>query len=172
MPTDQLVTVHRGRGLRALGIRRDNVVAYDFGFHWQGGDYHQRAFVLLDERMQINQPVIFPPEQRGWWYCDLVEIAVDGDDVHVDDKWIDVIIGPPDHPYRLLDLHDYADAIEDGRLRLAEAVEGLRRMQAFLDRRLNRRHDVTRTWPEFPPPEVEALMAVELPQQWEHLPEG
>lgn len=45
-------------------------------------------------------------------------------------------------------------------------------MQAFLDHRLNRRHEVIRTWPDFPPPEVEALMAVELPQPWEHLPEG
>lgn len=157
----------RDGGLRATGIRRGDVVAYDWGFREDGVDYIQRTFVLLGEHMQINQPVRFPVEQRGWWYCDLVSVEWDGAGLlKTYDMWIDVIIGPPDHPYRLLDLHDYADAMADGRISPEQAADGLRRMQRFLDRRLNRRHDVTRTWPEFPPAEVDELLTAELPRDW------
>lgn len=169
MTTDEPVTVLRDGKLMAAGLRRGDVVAYDWGWHDNGTDYVQRTFVLLDEHMQINQPVVFPPEQRGWWYCDLV--SLEWDQAHAgllktDDMWIDVIIGPPDHPYRLLDLHDYAGALADGRISALEAASGLTRMQTFLDRRLNRRHDVTRTWPDFPPAEVEGLLTADLPQNW------
>jgi hypothetical protein len=164
---DELVTVVRDGALRAAGVRRGSVVAYDWGFRQGGTDYVQRTFVLVDEHLQINQPVVFPPEQLGWWYCDLVALEWAGDGVlHVRDQWIDVIVGPPDHPYRLLDLDDYAAALTDGRLSPAEAADGLARVQRFLDRRLNRRHDTSRTWPDFPPREVEELYATELPQDW------
>jgi hypothetical protein len=36
--------------------------------------------------------------------------------VTVDDLWIDVIVGPPDLPYRMLDLHEYAAAMASGAL--------------------------------------------------------
>lgn len=167
--TDEPVTVLRDGKLKAAGIRRGNVVAYDWGFHKNGINYVQRTFVLLDEHMQINQPVAFPPEQQGWWYCDLVTLEWDGigsGPLKTSDMWIDVIIGPPDHPYRVLDLHDYADALTDGRISPLEAASGLTRMQSFLDRRLNRRHETTRTWPDFPPAEVEEMLAIDLPQDW------
>lgn len=169
MATDESVTVIRDGRLTAAGIRRGDVVAYDWGFTQDGVDHVQRTFVLLAEHMQINQPVVFPPEQTGWWYCDLVTVQWAGPGsalVTVQDAWIDVIIGPPDHPYRVLDLDEYADALAEGRLSPAEAVDGLRRMQRFLDRRLNRRDDVTRTWPDFPPREVAELLSIELPQEW------
>ncbi|MEY9862688.1 protein associated with RNAse G/E [Catenulispora sp. GAS73] len=88
-----------------------------------------------------NPPVAFPPRQRGWWYCDLVTVVDDGEVLRVDDMWIDVIVGPPDHRYRLLDLDDYGQATSDGRLS-PSAADGLTRVQRFLDRRLNRRHEV------------------------------
>ncbi|NUR27680.1 MAG: DUF402 domain-containing protein [Catenulispora sp.] len=163
------MTVIRDGKLTAAGIRRGGVVAYDWGFTEDGIDHVQRTFVLLDEHMQINQPVVFPPEQAGWWYCDLVTVQWAGPGsglVTVQDEWIDVVIGPPDHPYRLLDLDEYADALAEGRLTPAEAADGLRRTQRFLDRRLNRRHDVTRTWPDFPPREVAELLSIDLPRQW------
>ena len=163
----QRVTVLRDGLLRAVGMRFGRVVAYDWGFEQNGRAWEQRSFVLMDEGFQINQPVIFGEEQRGWWYCDLVTIVDDGDTVRVDDMKIDVIVGPANEPYRVLDLHDYADAMSDGRLSPAEAGAGLRKTQSFLDRRLNRRDTVTRSWPDFPPAEVEELLSVELPQEWE-----
>ncbi|GIM89309.1 hypothetical protein [Paractinoplanes toevensis] len=81
--------------------------------------------------------------------------------VHVDDHWIDVIVGPPDHPYRVLDLDEYADAIAAGDIDAAVGVDGLRRTQRFLDRHLNRRHDIRRdSWPDFPPRAIAALAAL------------
>jgi hypothetical protein len=54
----------------------------------------------------------------------------------------------------------------DGRLTSAEAADGLIRVPRFLDRRLNRRHDVTRSWPDFPPDAVMDLLTADLPQDW------
>ncbi|MGW8887489.1 hypothetical protein [Streptomyces sp. NPDC055749] len=54
----------------------------------------------------------------------------------------------------------------DGQLGFAEAADGLIRTQRFLDRRLNRRHEVERSWPDFPPDEVKAMLAVHLPRDW------
>jgi hypothetical protein len=145
----------------------DEVIVYDWGFEFEGQQWQQRSFVLLDDGFQINQPVIFPPERRGWWYCDLVRIVEDGDIVTVDDLWIDVIVGPPDHPYRMLDLHEYAAAMSSGALSMADAADGLVRTQRFLDRRLNRRYDhAERTWLNFPPADVEQLMDVRFPRHW------
>lgn len=77
----------------------------------------QRTYVLLDDGFQISQPPTFPEEQRDWWYCDLVRVTDTGDELLVEDLWIDVIIGPPDHPYRVLDLDEYAEAATQGGLR-------------------------------------------------------
>lgn len=153
--------------VRAAGRRMEHVIVYDWGFEYEGRQWEQRSFVLLDDGFQINQPVIFPPERYGWWYCDLVKVVENQDVVTVDDLWIDVIVGPPDHPYRMLDLHEYAEAMESGALSAADAADGLVRTQRFLDRRLNRRYDhAERTWLDFPSAEVEQLMNVRFPGQW------
>jgi hypothetical protein len=160
------VTVIRDHKVRAAGRRLDDVIVYDWGFELNGRQWEQRSFVLLDDGFQINQPVIFPAVQQGWWYCDLVRVTDAGDEVIVEDLWIDVIVGPADHPYRVLDLDEYAIAAERGLLSTAEAVDGLVRTQRFLDRRLNRRHEVLRSWPDFPPATVAALSAVSFPVEW------
>ncbi|WP_432995450.1 DUF402 domain-containing protein [Dactylosporangium sp. CA-233914] len=157
------VTVIRDRRVRADGWRLEDVVVYDWEFDLHGRHYEQRSFVLLDDGFQISQPATFPEVQRGWWYCDLVRVTDTGDTVAVEDLWIDVIVGPPDHPYRVLDLEEYAEAAASGQLGPAEAADGLVRTQRFLDRRLNRRHEVERTWPDFPPRLVIALADVEGP---------
>lgn len=165
-PADLPVTVLRDGRMRAAGVRRGDVVVYDWGFEQEGRAYEQRSFVLLDDGVQINQPVRFSAEQRDWWYCDLVAVVDEGGLLRVDDLYIDVIVGPPDHPYRVLDLDDYADALASGRLDTEAAADGLRRAQRFLDRRLNRRHDTTRTWPAFPPTAVEAMLTLGFPRHW------
>lgn len=166
------VTVIRDHQIRAAGRRLDDVIVYDWGFDLHGTHYEQRSYILLDDGFQINQPVIFPADQQGWWYCDLVRVTDTGDEVIVEDLWIDVIIGPPDHPYRLLDLDEYAVAAERGEITAAEAVDGLIRTQRFLDRRLNRRHEVLRTWPDFPPAAVTALSNVAYPPDWSVITAG
>ncbi|MGW4651226.1 DUF402 domain-containing protein [Kitasatospora sp. NPDC004289] len=169
MTSEERVSVLHNEALSAVGIRRGNVVAYDWGFHEAGTDHVQRTFVLLEESVQINQPVTFPPQQRGWWYCDLVSVEWDGPGqrlLRTADLWIDVVVGPPDHPYRLLDLDDFADALADGRIGTERAAEALRQAQRFLDRRLNRRHETTRSWPAFPPAEVSGLLTADLPRDW------
>ncbi|GGR05934.1 hypothetical protein GCM10010168_23960 [Actinoplanes ianthinogenes] len=168
MPTG--VTVVRDGRVRAGGYRDGQAVVYDWGFTAHGVDYVQRSFVLLDTGFQINQPATFPEQQRGWWYCDLVRVVDEGHTVHVDDNWIDVIVGPPEHPYRVLDLDEYADAIAAGELDAADGVDGLRRTQLFLDRHLNRRHDTRRDrWPDFPPRAIAALAGLPVVPGWEHL---
>ena len=135
------MTVLRERRLKALGLRHDDVVAYD----------------------------LFPPAERGCWYGDLVRVADEGDLIRVDDLWIDVIVGPPDHPYRVLDLDEYGQALAGGDLSVADAADGLARLQRFLDRRLNRLPDDVPHWVDFPPPAVEALLAADLPREWSML---
>jgi hypothetical protein len=165
------VTVIRDHKVRAAGRRLDDVIVYDWGFELNEQHYEQRSYVLLDDGFQINQPVIFPAVQAGWWYCDLVRVTDTGDEVIVDDLWIDVIVGPPDHPYRVLDLDEYAAATEHGALSPAEAVDGLLRTQRFLDRRLNRRHEVLRSWPDFPPKTVTTLSNVTFERDWSSITE-
>jgi Protein of unknown function (DUF402) len=160
------VTVIRDKRLRAAGRRLGDAVVYDWGFELDGGHYEQRSFVLLDDGFQINQPVIFPAAQQGWWYCDLVKFTDGGDIIRVDDLWIDVVVGPPDHPYRVLDLDEYADAAARGVLSAADMIDGLVRTQRFLDRHLNRRHDTDRTWPDFPPRSIGTLQRATFPADW------
>jgi predicted RNA-binding protein associated with RNAse of E/G family len=160
------VTVIRDRKLRAAGRRLNDVIVYDWGFELNKRHYEQRSFVLLDDGFQINQPVVFPPQQQGWWYCDLVRVTDRGNEIAVDDLWIDVIVGPADHPYRVLDLDEYAVAVERGALSPAEAADGLIRTQRFLDRHLNRRHEAVRSWPDFPPKNVTALSRISFRRDW------
>jgi hypothetical protein len=163
-----VVVVRDGR-VRAAGRRLGDAIVYDWGWERDGRSVTQRCFVLLDDGFQINQPVHFRAEQRGWWYCDLVRVVDSGDVVTVDDLWIDVIVGPADHPYRVLDLDEYAAATASGELGAADAVDGLVRTQRFLDRRLNRRHDARRDWPDFPPRSIAELRDVVFPAAWSHL---
>jgi hypothetical protein len=161
------VTVIRDGHIRAAGHRDGDAVVYDWGFTWEGVQREQRSFVLLETGFQINQPVIFPEQQRGWWYCDLVSVVDEGGVLQVFDHWIDVIVGPPDHPYRVLDLDEYADAIAAGVIDIATGIDGLGRTQKFLDRHLNRRHDTRRdTWPDFPPRAIAALAKLPFSPQW------
>lgn len=161
------LTVLRDGRVEAAGYRDGQAVVYDWGFTWEGRQLEQRTFVLLDLGFQINQPVVFPEQQRGWWYCDLVRLELAGDLLRVDDDWVDVVVGPPDHPYRVLDLDEYGGALATGQRDAAAVVDGLRRTQLFLDRHLNRRHDVRRdTWPDFPPRAIAELAALPVRPRW------
>jgi hypothetical protein len=158
------IEVMRGPYGPFTGVRLGRVAAYEFPLLERdqvrpGLPKQDRAYLLLDEGIQLSCPPGFPPEQAGWWYVDLVKIVEDGSNLTVIDHFVDVIVGPPGHYYRLLDLDELGDAIESGErgLTVAEAVAGLRNFQRFLDRYLNRRHDITFGWPDFPPRAIRPL---------------
>ena len=106
--------------------------------------------MLLDESVQLQLP-LWPEFPRGWWYVDLVDISEDGDRLMVQDWWIDRVV-PPDGPYRILDVHEYADALRKGPLTVEQAAVGLERVQAFVDGHLHRS-------PDFPPAALAPLLA-------------
>lgn len=162
----RVIHIGRDRTLRARGTVKGNVVAYWWGFRHQGKDVEQLSFILVDEGFVINQPVVFPDQQRGWWYCDLVDIQRDEESVTFRDRYVDIIVGPPGHPYRVLDLDEFAEASAVSGLGIEEMRTGLIQVQRFLDRRLNRRHELDSTWPDFPPKELAIFDNEALPKDW------
>ena len=159
------------------GIRRGNVAAYEFdvaprwfALHAQPPQHpvRQRAFVLIDERIQLNQPVAFPDSHRGWWYVDLVSVADRGSELLVTDEYLDVIVGPPDRPYRVLDMEEYAAALATGTVTASRIIAGLTAFQRFLDTHLNPGWKLSDRWPDFPPAAIDGLEAEEIadPHGW------
>jgi len=63
----------------------------------------------------------------------------------------------------LLDLGEFADAIEGGQLDAGTAVDGLRRWQRFLDRHLHAARDPSGQWTDFPPRQLRELAALPAP---------
>ena len=160
------VTVIRNNAVRATGRRLGAAIVYDWGFDHHGRQYEQRSFLLLDDGVQISQSVLFRGAHHGWWYCDLVRITDRGHEVTVDDLWIDVLVGPADLPYRVLDLDEFGVAVASGALSPAEAADALARLQRFLDRRLNRRPGLQPSWPDFPPESIGPLQHHQYPSDW------
>lgn len=156
--------------LVATGVLHDRMAAYWWGFDEDGVSVQQLSYLLVDEGVLLSQPARFPAEQQGWWYCDLVQVTATSDGYEFCDQYVDVIVGPPDHPYRVLDLDEYADAVANGAMEPDVARDGLRRLQAFLDNRLNRRHETTQRWPDFPPAACTAVDPAGVPRQWKWEP--
>ena len=73
------------------------------------------------------------------------------------DRYLDAIVGPPDQPYRVVDMDEFGDAVAGGSLTPAQAIEGLQKFQRFLDTHLNRLGDSLREWPDFPPRAIRPL---------------
>lgn len=122
-----------------------------------------RSYVLLDVGVKLTIPPIWIERGDPIWYVDLAIVTREDDLYRVADLDIDVFVPTDGRPYRLLDLDEFADAVEDGEFTLAEAMNGLRRWQRFLDAHLHRfgPGDVQTGWRDFPPAAI-ATMA-ELP---------
>ena len=159
------------------GIRRGNVLAYEFDVAPRWFTHHatrpehpvrQRAFVLIDEQIQLNQPVVFPDSHRGWWYADLVSIEDHDTEVLIRDDYLDVVVGPPNRPYRVLDLDEYATALATGGVTAARVSAGLTAFQRFLDKHLNAGYTMSDRWPDFPPAAIDELLDEEIldPNGW------
>jgi hypothetical protein len=64
---------------------------------------------------------------------------------------------------RMLDLDEFADAIEAGDLPLGVAIDGLRRWQRFLDTYVHHDRDPRAAWTNFPPAQISELAALAAP---------
>lgn len=161
------------------GARLGDVVAYEFELPERfeprpGRTRLERTFVLLDVGVSFSQPCwkratntdgsVVETDPRGEsWYVDLITVEARGPRFTLRDLYIDVII-PADgrHP-RMLDLDEYADALADGTLTVAEAVDGLRRWQRFLDRYVHAERWPIADWSDFPPRAIRDLAALAAP---------
>jgi hypothetical protein len=161
------------------GVRHGDVLAYEFELPaqfrpWPGRTNLQRVFVLLDLGISLSNPVwrevtlangdtglgFDDPDN---WYVDLVQITRTGSRYVSRDLYLDVIVPLDGRHQRLLDLDEFADALADGSLDAADAVDGLRRWQTFLDRHLHHDRDPAAAWTDFPPAAIRPLAAVPAP---------
>ena len=181
---NQPVEVMRGRhGQERLfgplpGARHAGVVAYEFELPdsfkpWPGRTLVERTFVLLELGVSFANPcwarhtkpdgtvVDRGAEGSGTWYVDLVTVEQHGDRYIFRDLFIDVVVPMDGRHYRMLDLDEFADAIDNGSLNVERATDALRRWQRFLDRHLHPERAPVENWIDFPPAAI--LPLLELP---------
>ena len=178
------VEVMRGRhGEQRLvgplpGAQIGQVVAYEFELPdsfepWPGRTLVERTFVLLDLGVSFANPCWVRHHRpdgsvtdRGregpdTWYVDLVTVEQDGNRYTFRDLYIDVVVPMDGRHYRMLDLDEFADAIDAGSLSISQATDALRRWQWFLHRHLHTERAPVATWTDFPPAAI--LPLLELP---------
>jgi uncharacterized protein DUF402 len=171
----------RGRyGQEALfgplpGVRHEGVVAYEFELPdsfepWPGRTLLERTFVLLELGVSFANPcwarqlradgtvVDRGPAENDTWYVDLVTVEQDGDRYTFRDLYIDVMVPMDGRHYRMLDLDEFADAIDNGSLSIRHATDALRRWQQFLDRHLHAERAPVGAWTDFPPAAILPLL--------------
>ena len=162
------------------GLRDGNVIAYEFELPPRfeprpGRTRVERTFALLDlgvsfadvcwfaERRPDGSVVSVDPDGSGIWYVDLISVEPTERGFVFRDLYLDVIVAHDARHARHLDLDEFADAIEAGHLSLAEAVDGLRRWQRFLDRHLHVDRFPAAGWSDFPPAAIVPLAALPGP---------
>jgi len=153
-------------------------VAYEFKLPdsfepWPGRSLLERTFVLLDLGVSFANPcwvrhlkadgAVIDRTQDGsdTWYVDLVTVEREGDRYTFRDLYIDVMVPMDGRHYRMLDLDEFADAIDNASLSIVLAIDALRRWQRFLDRHLHADRAPMGTWTDFPPAAI--LPLLELP---------
>jgi hypothetical protein len=164
------------------GVRIGDVLAYEFELPERfvpkpGHARLERTFALLDLGVSMSCPAwsrttvdglaiegIDPQlDEAVTWYVDLVHITADGDRLIIRDLYLDVMVPTDGRHQRMLDLDEFADAIEAGTLPVDVAVDALRRWQAFLDRHLHSHRDPRSRWSDFPPEAIREFDALPSP---------
>jgi hypothetical protein len=157
------------------GFRHGAVVAYEFELPaefepWPGRTLLERTFVLLDLGISFANPCwarrVMPDgsivdrrsEGNDTWYVDLVTVEQDGNRYTFRDLYIDVMVPMDGRHYRILDLDEFADAIDDGSLPIEVATDALHRCQQFLDRHLHADRAPVEAWTDFPPAAIRPLL--------------
>jgi hypothetical protein len=176
----EAVEVMRGKARGELsgplpGVLHGQVVAYEFELPpffepWPGRSLLERTFVLLDLGVSFSNPPwaryvrsdgsVVSRESDGsdTWYVDLISVERESNRFTFRDLYIDVKVPMDGRHYRLLDLNDFADAIDDNSLGLKEATDALRRWQGFLDRHLHSSSAPQRNWTDFPPEAIRPML--------------
>src|SRR6266852_2547492 len=189
---NQPVEVMRGRhGQERLfgplpGARHAGVVAYEFelpdSFEPRPGrTLLERTFVLLDLGVSFANPcwarhvkpdgtvVDRGPEGSDTWYVDLVNVEQHEDRYIFRDLFIDAVVPMDGRHHRMLDLDEFADAIDNGSLSVEQATDALRRWQRFLDRHLHAERAPVENWTDFPPAAILPLLELrpfDQPVRW------
>lgn len=160
------------------GVRQGDTLAYEFELParfvpWPGHTRLERVFVLLDLGVSMSVPcwqrmgtvggIDSDRSEPTTWYVDLVHVEVDRNSIVVRDLYADVMVPTDGRHQRLLDLDEFADAIESGRLAVGTAVDGLRRWQRFLDIHLHADRCPRGQWTDFPPQRLRDLAALPAP---------
>nr|WP_026924740.1 DUF402 domain-containing protein [Glycomyces arizonensis] len=162
------------------GVRVGNAVAYEFELPewvepWPGRARLERVFVLLDLGISMSNPcwqgavkpdgtvIDIPATEEHSWYVDLITVDRSAGQYVFRDLFIDVRVPTDGRHYRMLDLDDFADAIEGGLITLEQAVSGLRRWQRFLDRHLHEGRYPSGSWTDFPPAAFAPLRRLSAP---------
>lgn len=159
------------RGIGPLpGVRSGEAVVYEMDVHprWftdprPTGPVRQRVYVLPAQQVQLQQPVAWTLDREDWWYVDLIEVDDQGDCLALRDDYLDFIVGPPDRPYRIVDMDEYAEALSEGKVTAARVAEGLRAAQTFAERHLHRQPFSEPPWPDFPPADIQPLFGMRVP---------
>lgn len=156
------------------GIRSGRVCAYEFQipdkYPIRGTDRTQRVYVLLDEHIQLHQPLTFLEPFQDWWYVDLVEASELDRLVTIADHWLDVAVPPDGQPYRVMDGDEFAEALVGGHVTMEQVANGLQRFQHFLDSYLHgplseRGFDALSSgWHDFPPAVLSTLRSFPIDQ--------
>jgi hypothetical protein len=149
-------------------VRIGDVVAWDLRRPVPTPDdpartWRERTFLLLDVGVQLKLPHWWREDEPETWYVDLVKVDREGECLVVRDLYLDLIVPTDGRPYRMLDLHEFGDALASGELSVDHAVDGLHRWQAFLDRHVHRRgqRDLVPVWRDFPPARIQPLIDVD-----------
>ena len=165
------------------GVRTGDALAYEFALPdrfepRQGRTRLERVFVLMDTGVGLTLPCwrtattpdgdLIPGvdaalDEGTTWYIDLLHVTEYGREITVRDLYLDVMVPTDGRHQRMLDLDEFADAIDEGHLPIDVATGALRRWQRFLDQHLHRDRDPTARWPDFPPKAIEELAALPAP---------
>lgn len=167
------VQVMRGQSGPFRGVRLGDAVAYEFELDHSvvprpGTTRLERVFVLLDVGVQLSNPPYWRGEDAACWYVDLVAVSGGNGRFTVWDQYVDLIVATDGRPYRMLDLDEFAVAVQQGALSWSEATDALRRWQLFLDRYLHRERFPAAGWIDFPPAAITPLAALPPPLAARH----
>lgn len=167
------VQVMRGDAGPFPGIRLGEAIAYEFELDRSvvprpGMTRMERVFVLLDVGVQLSNPPYWHGTDAACWYVDLVSVSCGNGRVAIWDQYIDVIVATDGRPYRMLDLDEFAVAVHEGALSLAQALDALQRWQRFLDRYLHSERFPAAGWADFPPAAIRPLAALPAPLAARH----
>lgn len=169
LEVESVTVVHRS-GEEYPGLRSGSVIAYDRRvlpkYRIDGGGEWDRCLVLADEGVQLTWPTNWPAPLAGGWYLDLVELETDVQDrIVVRDLEVDIVVHERGRRYEILDLDEFADAMESGKISIETGLRVLRQTQAFIDCHLLRPGaGPEEPWTDFPPAAIRPLLHITIPR--------